>query len=120
MLACTYTFYQLKSNYYHQDPPNYSNIYIIIDYYCPLSCNFQIQDLVHLHEFSRFGNIIKFHFLDSPQTLGFLPCNHRVRDNHSRPQVILIILPHLLKQENFLDLFQESQALIIKPNLETI
>ena len=108
MLACTYTFYLSKLNYYHQDPPNYSNINTIINYYCPQSYNFQIQDQVHLHEFSRFGNIIRLHFRYSPQTLGFLPYNHRVGDNHSHLQAILIILPLLLKPESFLDLFQES------------
>lgn len=117
MLACTYTFYQLKSNYVLQDLPNYFNTNIFINYYCrqyklnycPQNYNFQIQDLVRLHEFSRFGNIIEHHFLCSLHTLGFLPpCNHKEGGSHSHPQAILIILPLLLKLENFLDLFQES------------
>ena len=120
MLACTYTFYQSKSNYYHQDLPNYSNTNITNNYYCPQSYNFQIQDLVRLHEFSHFGNIIDFHFRYSPHRLGFPPYNHREGDIHSRLRAILIILPLLLKLENFLDLFQESQFLATKLNLGTI
>ena len=119
MLAYTYIFYQSKSDFNHQDPPNYSNTNTTINDYCPQSYNFQIQDLVLLHEFSRFGNIIDFHFQYSPRTLGFLPSNHREGDSHSHLLAILINLPLHLKLENFLELFQEIQLLVIKLILGT-
>jgi len=117
-MAYTYTFYQSKLNYYHQDLLNYFNTNTTINYYCPQNYNFQIQDLIHLLEFSHSGNIIDFHY--THQIFGFLPCNHKEAENHFHLLTNLIILPLLLKLENFLDIFQKSLLLAIKLSPETI
>jgi hypothetical protein len=117
-MAYTYTIYLLKSNYCHQDLLNYFNTNITVNYYCLQNYSFLIQDLIHPLKFSRFGNIIDFHY--TPHTLGFLPYNHKEAENHFHLLTILIILPLLLKLENFLDTFQENLLLVIKLNPKTI